>query len=117
MLVTGDMHKKAEEVILKAFSAETLGVDILQVAHHGFNNVASLYRAVLAPIAIIPQSEWYMSYEKPGEDAEYTNKSKKEIMETLSEYADIYFAGDSSKTVGFSIRDGRISVIYSGRVV
>lgn len=111
-MITGDMSKKTEEVIMGAFTKDTLSVDILQVAHHGFNNVDSLYSTVHAPIAIIPQSEGYMHYNKPGASAASTNKAKREILKALSEYATIYYSGEFEKTVGFAVRNGEVTVIY-----
>ena len=111
-LITGDMSKKTEEIIMGAFTKDTLSVDILQVAHHGFNNVDSLYSTVHAPIAIIPQSEGYMHYNKPGASAASTNKAKREILTALSKYATIYYSGAFEKTVGFAVRNGEVTVIY-----
>ena len=112
MIVTGDMNMRAQEMIMNAFSKETLSASILQVSHHGFNNVSSLYDAVKAPIAIIPQSEGYMHYDKPDASAANVNRSKKLILASLGKYADIYYSGSFSNTVGFAVRDGEVVVIY-----
>ena len=112
MIVTGDMNMRAQEMIMNAFSEKTLSASILQVSHHGFNNVSSLYNAVKAPIAIIPQSEGYMSYNKPDASAAATNRAKREILTALRRYATIYYSGSFSNTVGFAVRNGKVTVIY-----
>jgi len=112
MIVTGDMNMRAQEMIMNAFSEKTLSASILQVSHHGFNNVSSLYNAVKAPIAIIPQSEGYMSYNKPDASAAATNRAKREILTALRRYATIYYSGSFSNTVGFAVRNGEVTVIY-----
>ena len=112
VMITGDMDTKAEDVIMGSFTSETLSVDIMQVAHHGFNNLPEFYAAAHAPIAVIPQSEGYMHYEKPDQSADSTNKEKQEILNALGEYATIYFSGKYENTVGFAIRDGEVALIY-----
>ncbi|MBW7456099.1 hypothetical protein K0U00_18890, partial [Paenibacillus sepulcri] len=74
-LMLGDVNTLVQNDMLQMYSADTLRSDIVQVAHHGYNNLASLYDVVDASLAIVPNSEVgakdnnpvvYSGYAKPG---------------------------------------------------
>lgn len=56
VIVLGDVYHTGANVILKMHSKEYLKSDVLQVAHHGYNDMANLYKAICAPIALFPNA-------------------------------------------------------------
>ncbi len=103
MMILGDMNTATQDVILEMRSNKTLQSDIVQVAHHGFNNVASMYREINAPIALFPQAEGGM----------HKNDSQQKIYNNIVKYSKTcYFSGSFDKTVGLALRDGKIVKVY-----
>ena len=113
MLVLGDATSVNESFLVSAYSDATLKCDILQVAHHGFNDLPTLYEKVDASYALIPQSYGY--FMAPPSNAESTHKAGisgiKQSLAGLIADGKVYFAGNKTKTVGFAYRDGSITVI------
>ena len=113
MLILGDATSVNESFLVSAYSDATLKCDILQVAHHGFNALPTLYEKVDASYALMPQSYGY--FMAPPSNAESTHKAGisgiKQSLAGLIADGKIYFAGNKTKTVGFAYRDGRITVI------
>ena len=58
MLILGDATSATSRVLQENFTNRTLGVDIMQVAHHGFNNVKGLYDVICADHALFPQAQY-----------------------------------------------------------
>ncbi len=56
-LILGDIDNRAEDVLLRHYSAKTLHVDIVQCAHHVFNKLDRLYDVIDADWALVPQGE------------------------------------------------------------
>ena len=56
-LLLGDSNGVAQADMLQMYTGETLKSDVVQVAHHGYNNLADLYDVIDAPLAIVPNSE------------------------------------------------------------
>ena len=76
-LWTGDFAFHAADLVLEEYSAETLGCDFLQLAHHGMNGTVALYSAVNPTYALLPvwhggidtmlqkeQNQWLVNSEK-----------------------------------------------------
>ncbi len=83
-MILGDLYNDSGEKAASAIhSSEYLKSDAVQAAHHGFNNLTSLYPKINAKIALFPQS--------PGE--EQKNSNNKLAYNTIMQYADkAYFA-------------------------
>ena len=113
MLVLGDSTKIGESFLVDTYSDVTLKCDILQVAHHGFNDLPTLYEKVAASIALIPQSYGY--FMTPPSSAESTHKAGisgvKQSLSGLIADGRVYFAGNAEQTVGLAYRNGGITVI------
>ena len=107
-LLLGDASGGAEKVLVKYYAADVLKSDILQVAHHGWNNLRSLYNAVQPVIALYPQSSGGAARGLGGAAAKVLER-----VETVSQ--EIYFAGD--ETVGVGIVDGKPTVTYRHAIV
>ncbi len=106
MMILGDTDSNTENIILNSFSAATLHTDIVQVAHHGFNPLARLYKAISAPYAIYPQSYGYMQ-----RDEELADINKRTVTAQILKYAaqeNVFYAGKYENTVGFTYRNGAI---------
>ncbi len=84
IMMLGDLYTDAgEKTVAAMHSAEYLKSDAVQAAHHGFNNLTSLYPRINAKIALFPQS--------PGE--EQKNWNNRQAYNTIMRYADkAYFA-------------------------
>lgn len=56
-LILGDIDNRAEDVLLRHYTAKTLHADIVQCAHHVFNRLDRLYDVIDADWALVPQGE------------------------------------------------------------
>lgn len=56
-MLLGDSNGKVQEDMLAMYTDATLKSDAVQVAHHGYNNLAGLYAEIAAPLAFVPNSE------------------------------------------------------------
>lgn len=100
-IMLADCYKKVQNTLLNNFSPAVLKSDIVQVSHHGLNNVSRLYKHIDAEIALVPQSR-YMLVEK-----------KARVYKSINKYTDesnIYFSGEG--TYGISRRNGEFSVSH-----
>ena len=108
MLLLGDASGGAEKILVKNYDKTFLKSDILQVAHHGWNNLSSLYNAVKPTISLYPQSSGGAEQGLSGNAAKVLDRVKQ-----VSE--ELYFAGD--ETVGVTIVNGKPTVTYRHAVV
>ena len=108
MLLLGDASGGAERILVKNYTKEYLKSDILQVAHHGWNNLATLYNAVKPVISLYPQSSGGAEQGLSGNAAKVLDRVKQVSKE-------LYFAGD--ETVGVTIVDGKPTVTYRHPVI
>lgn len=100
LMVLGDMNTATESILTKAFSGVTLASDMVQVAHHGFNYISTLYELINAPIAVFPQAEGGMQ----------KNDFMKQNYAAVVKYSgECYYSGAYSLTVGFSVQNGKIT--------
>ncbi len=113
MMVLGDATSVNESFLVNAYSDATLKCDILQVAHHGFNDLPDLYAKADAKIAFIPQSYGY--FFAPPSNAEPTHLAGmsgiKKSIKALIDSGKVYFAGNKDQTVGVAYRNGELTVI------
>ena len=52
----GDVYHMGANTMLKMHSKDYLKSDVLQVAHHGYNDMANLYKVIGAQIALFPNA-------------------------------------------------------------
>ena len=107
-LLLGDASGSAERLLVKYYPSAYLKSDILQVAHHGWNNLGSLYDAVKPAISLYPQSSG-------GAERGLSGRAATVLSRVRGVSEELYFAGD--ETVGVSIVDGKPQVIYRHAVV
>lgn len=56
----GDADTEAEAAMLVRYGARTLRSDIVQVAHHGYNQIQGLYDLIQGDIALVSNSEYHI---------------------------------------------------------
>ncbi len=108
VLLLGDAASAATNTLVRTYGKEALQCEILQVAHHGWNDLAQLYDIISPTIALYPQSSGGAQYGLNGNAAPVLARVKK-IADQL------YFAGD--ETVGVSVVNGVPTVTYRADVV
>lgn len=103
-LVLGDISQNARSVLVHNNSDETLKSDLVQLAHHGLNDLTALYRIVQAGTVFVPNSRQGAAY----------NRNLYEMMKVVSEYAPeerIFYAQEG--TAGLAVIDGELVQVYS----
>ena len=96
IMLLADISGVAESAIIGIHSRNYLKSDAVQVSHHCFNYLDSLYQAISADIAIIPQSAY---------NAQASNTGKyNSVMQYASE---VYFA--HKYTYKFVVQDGKLT--------
>lgn len=68
-MILGDTDTLGQSTILKMYQSDTLKSDVVQVSHHGYNDLPELYSAIAAPLALFPNSQ-----ENAGENSGNSNK-------------------------------------------
>ncbi|MBE6568705.1 MAG: hypothetical protein E7658_00635 [Ruminococcaceae bacterium] len=105
-LVLGDLDKYGADTLLKYYPTEVLKSDIVQIAHHGYNQIRNLYEAADAKIGLVPQAYSRMT----------TQPQLTSIYNSLTEnFEELYYAGE--ETVGVQVVDGELQVFYRSPVV
>lgn len=100
----GDMNKPAQSVILANYSDKTLKADIVQMAHHVFNDVSSLYRKIQAPVVFVPQA-------KGGEVSGRHNKNAMNAVKTYAKSNMMFYADQG--TYGLAVVNGEVKLVYT----
>ncbi|MBQ9112458.1 MAG: hypothetical protein IJY08_02645 [Clostridia bacterium] len=104
-LITGDMYTATETVLVRNYDNGELKCDVMQVPHHGLNNVTKLFNAVSPTISLFTQSSGGAKKANNGYAATIYNSVKKV---TKGGEANMYFAGDN--TVGITVTNGNLDV-------
>ncbi|MBQ8383522.1 MAG: hypothetical protein IJX47_09990 [Clostridia bacterium] len=107
VLLLGDTNVEAEAAVKKTFPASVWKSDAVQVAHHCFNYLDTLYPMIAAPIALMPNS--YFGSHTPE------NLPKLATVLKYVENDQIYYEGE--QTVGLAVVDGKLTVVYEAPVV
>lgn len=101
-LILGDLNEVGMEALIGQMPADYLKVDIVQVAHHGWNWVDAIYDLAKAPYAIFPQSEGGAN-RTLGVDAKHT-------LLKVQEYASPENCFYSDKTSSLVVKDGKVTI-------
>ena len=107
VLLLGDTNVEAERVVKNFFPASVWKSDVVQIAHHCFNYLDTLYPMIAAPMALLPNSYY------GGHTPENTPK-----LATVLKYVEndqIYYEGEG--TVGIAVVDGKFTVVYEAPVI
>ena len=103
VLLLGDIDQVAERVLCDTMPKEMLTSDILQVAHHNFYPIDKAYAYADAKIACFPQSEHgCVKNEVMIRNTAAVKRRSKHL----------YYSGDVTKTIGFTLRGARICESY-----
>lgn len=84
IMLLGDLADDAEGAFIALHNPEYFKSDVVQIAHHGFNYLSSLYPLIDAPIAIFPQSMFNMK--DPGNSQGNLAKYKGFMKYSTEEY-------------------------------
>ena len=110
VLIIGDAAWKQGEVMVRNYAAGNyaeLKADILQIPHHGWNNLPDLFNAVNPSFSVFNQSE---GGAKKGLAGNALNTYNAAAAATKGGAANMYFAGD--ETVGFEVYNGKFRVCF-----
>jgi len=100
-MILGDIYSAAEKILLKYYPREMLKSDVVQVSHHGWNYMPSLYAAIDAKIALYPQSSG-------GAERGLSGNAARVVKDIRKNCEELYFAGD--ETVGVRVINGDVEV-------
>ncbi len=103
IMILGDTSTKSEEAIMERIPEAALKADIVQVAHHTWNDLPKLYEAVGAEYAVFTQTE--------GASNRTLGIYAKKVLMDVQQYADpenCYFSGKT--TTGLLLKDRTVSV-------
>ncbi len=107
VLLLGDTNVEAERIMANTFPASVWKSDVVQVAHHCFNYLNTLYPMIAAPMVLMPNS--YFGCHTP----ENTPK-----LATILQYVEndqIYYEGYA--TYGFVVENGKFIKVYEAPVI
>lgn len=107
-MILGDVYSSAESTMLQYYPREMLKSDVVQVSHHGWNYMPSLYAAIDAKIALYPQSSG-------GAERGLSGGAERVVLDIRKNCDELYFAGD--ETVGVRVIDGDVEVFCRYPVV
>lgn len=101
--MTGDISLGGERAMLKMYEKSDMKVDIFQSPHHGYNNTVRLFEVANPSVTVFSAPKSVAQTKVPEV---YENLVKN----TIGGEANCYFEGD--ETIGFSVVNGKITVIY-----
>ncbi len=110
VLITGDAAGKQGEVMLRNYEAGNyaeLKADILQIPHHGWNNLPDLFNAVNPSFSVFNQSKGGAQKGLTGDAMKTYNAA---AAATKGGEKNMYFGGD--ETVGFEVSNGKFVVAF-----
>lgn len=110
-LLTGDIAFVARDMLLANYSAETLKSDIMQVSHHGLNNLPELYAKINPSISLYSQKKEAIPYLNGGTQHIYNSV----VNSTQGGADNIYFSGNC--TVGISVGADGSFVIETREII
>lgn len=97
-IMLGDISTVSENAMCNLFTKTTLKSDAVQLAHHNYNNLPTLYPMIAANVILVPNSE---------ENAtSSTNQPKMDVALKATTNPRIYYAGDY--TYCFTVKNGQI---------
>ncbi len=102
VLLLGDTNTETEAVVKNFYPASVWKSDVVQVAHHCFNYLDTLYPMIGAPIALMPNS--YFGSHTPE------NLPKLATILKYVENDQIYYEGED--TVGLAVENGKFQVVH-----
>ena len=107
-MLLGDIFGAAEDVLMKNYSASSLKADIMQVSHHGFNNLPDLVAAINPSVSLYPQSK--VGAMKANSGTAY-QVLQNVIRNTKGGESNLYYAGECTACV--EVVNGELQVTTS----
>ena len=108
VMMLGDTNTEAEDIIKDMYTEAAFKSDMVQIAHHCFNYLRTLYKWIDADIALLPNS--FGNANSAGD-----NLPKLQDIQKYTDKDDIYYEG--SGTYGFTVIDGEFQLTYESEVV
>ena len=109
-MITGDTAGVSSRAILRNYAANDFArikVDLLQIPHHAWNNIADFFSAVNPRISMINQSH---GGTQRGIWGRAINTYRSVAAATVGGIRNIYYAGD--ETVGFEVKNGDFEIVF-----
>ena len=110
VMLTGDIASEASKVLLRNYEANDhaeLKADMLQIPHHGWNNLSAFFKAVSPSISVFNQSKGGAQKGLKGKALKTYNAA---ASATKGGEKNMYFSGD--ETVGFQVKSGKLEVVF-----
>lgn len=107
VMLLGDTNVEAERVLAELTDRSIWRSDAVQVAHHCFNYLNTLYEWISAPLALLPNS--YFGAHTPE------NTPKLNSILQYVQNGQIYYEGEA--TYGFEVVDGRLQCTHTSPVI
>ncbi len=108
VMFLGDTSSATEALMARTYTRDEWKSDCVQVAHHCFNYLRTLYDWIDAPLAMLPNSYF------GGHTPENTPKLA-DVLAHLSGEDNIYYEGEA--TCGFAVIDGKWKMVSEEPVV
>lgn len=107
-LLLGDADTEAEAYMLKMYKeSATFESDLLQVAHHAFNWMKTLYPMISPSVVLVPNS--YSNATSSG------NLPKIQVLIDHCGSENVYYEGNG--TYGFTVVGGHWALTYEGKLI
>lgn len=107
-MLLGDTDTEAEAIITSMYrSPDTFKSDIVQVSHHAFNYLRTLYNWIAPELALVPNSR--------SNATSSTNLPKLADVIKFTGEENVYYEGDG--TYGFNLTDDGWELVYEAAVV
>ncbi len=94
-LVTGDINSEGSAIVTANTSDQTLSCDIIQIAHHGYNDVSDIFTDAAAPIVFVP-----------GTKKNAVTYDFYELYTSFAEEGMVFYQNEG--TVGFAVENGEL---------
>ncbi len=104
IMFLGDVTEERQTPIMKSMGSDELACDMVQIAHHAWNSMPNLYRAIAAPYTLWPQ---YEPSNFTGVHYTWAQNVKAQVTDGGAEH--FYYAG--LNTVRLTWRNGVAEVV------
>ena len=108
LVILGDTNVETEKLLSETTVRESWKSDFVQVAHHCFNYLDTLYEWINAPIAMLPNS--YFGAHTPENTPKLAG-----VIKHLEKPDNIYYEGEG--TYGFIVHDGKWECVYEAPII
>ena len=107
VLWMGDTNVETEKILAEKFSAPTFKCDVVQVAHHCFNYLSTLYPMIDADCAMLPNSYF----------AAHTPENAPKLQDVIDRLSDEHNIWYEDKTNSFEFIDGKYTLVNDEELI